>query len=50
MNNGKIQQRMEKLSAEIDRLRYEYHVLDKPEATLVRAVHLFPVACQFPKK
>jgi DNA ligase (NAD+) len=33
MEKGEIKKRIEKLSAEINRLRYEYHILDKPEAT-----------------
>ena len=33
MDKAEIKNRISKLSAEIDKLRYEYHVLDKPEAT-----------------
>lgn len=33
MEKKDIQKRMEKLTAEINKLRWEYHALDKPEAT-----------------
>ncbi len=33
INKKKIKERIVKLSAEINKLRYEYHVLDKPDAT-----------------
>jgi len=33
MNKKEVQNRIEKLSKEIDRLRYRYHVLDDPETT-----------------
>ncbi len=33
MNKDEAKKRIAKLSQEINRLRYEYHVLDKPEAT-----------------
>jgi DNA ligase (NAD+) len=33
MDKKEAKNRIAKLSAEIDKLRYEYHVLDKPEAT-----------------
>ncbi|MFZ2192803.1 MAG: NAD-dependent DNA ligase LigA [Candidatus Moraniibacteriota bacterium] len=32
-NNNQIKERIQKLSSEINKLRYEYHVLDKPDAT-----------------
>lgn len=31
MSQQEIKKRVEKLRAEIDRFRYEYHVLDKPD-------------------
>jgi len=33
MNNIEVKNRIEKLRVEIDRMRYEYHVLDNPEIT-----------------
>jgi len=33
MNNNEAKNRIRKLSAEINKLRYEYHVLDKPDVT-----------------
>jgi DNA ligase (NAD+) len=33
MNNNETKKRIEKLSAEINKIRYEYHVLDKPDVT-----------------
>jgi DNA ligase (NAD+) len=33
LNSKEAQIRIEKLSREIDRLRYQYHVLDNPEVT-----------------
>ncbi len=33
INKKKIEERITKLSAEINKLRYEYHVLDKPDVT-----------------
>ncbi|MDO8529618.1 MAG: NAD-dependent DNA ligase LigA [bacterium] len=33
MNKDEAKKRIEKLQAEIDRLRYEYHVLDKPDVS-----------------
>ncbi|PIY17662.1 MAG: hypothetical protein COZ15_02190, partial [Elusimicrobia bacterium CG_4_10_14_3_um_filter_49_12_50_7] len=33
MDKNKAKNRIAKLSAEINKLRYEYHVLDKPDVT-----------------
>ena len=33
MNESETRERMEKLAVEINKLRYEYHVLDKPDVT-----------------